>query len=163
MLLPADHDSETLKKQLLSCDEYVVRNAVFAVHNLVLKPPAQRREFLDSAYQSLPLIKKNLQSIDMGGMFANNNRFSNRAIKIIEGNNTDNCYCRLIIDEFGANAEGLAKKGFILITPNKKIDDYNIEGVIECPVCHKRYRITEEYTGWHISTRIHCTEIIHNH
>ena len=95
----------------------------------------------------------------MGGMFAQNSRFNNRAIRIIEGNNTDQCFCRLLIDEFGPSANGLAKEGFLLIQENEKINDYSVRGIIECPVCHKQYSIIEEYTGWHIPTIIHCSEI----
>ena len=159
MLCSPEHSGATLSKQLLSCDTGVVRNAVFAVHNLVLKPPKERRDFLTEAYQSFSLIKQNLESLDMGGMFAQNSRFNNRAIRIIEGNNTDQCFCRLLIDEFGPSANGLAKKGFLLIQEDEKINDYSVRGIIECPVCHKQYSIIEEYTGWHIPTIIHCSEI----
>lgn len=160
MLCSPEHSGATLSKQLLSCDTGVVRNAVFAVHNLVLKPPKERKDFLTEAYQSISLIKQNLESLDMGGMFARNSRFNNRAIKIIEGNNTDQCFCRLLIDEFGPSANGLSKEGFLLIQEDEKINDYSFRGIIECPVCHKQYLIVEEYTGWHIPTRIHCSDIL---
>lgn len=159
MLCSPEHSGATLSKQLLSCDTGVVREAVFTVHNLVLKPPKERKEFLAEAYQNISLIKQNLESLDMGGMFAQNSRFNNRAIKIIEGNNTDQCFCRLLIDEFGPSANGLAKNGFLLIQEDETINDYSVRGTIECPVCHKQYLIIEEYTGWHIPTIIHCSEI----
>lgn len=159
MLLPPDHSGEILRKQLLSCDCGIVRKAVFAVHDLVLKPPEERKMFLSDAYQNISLIKKNLDNLDMGGMLVSLNRFADRAIQIIEGNNTENCFCRLLIDEFGPSANGLAKEGFLLIQKDKKINDYSVRGIIECPICHKKYSIVEEYTGWHISTTIHCTEI----
>ena len=159
MLLPPDHSGETLKKQLLSCDKGVVRNAVFAVHNVVLKPPALRKAFLEDAYRHLALIKKNLDAVDLSGMFVSGNRFAHRAVKIIEGNHTDRCFCRLLIDEFGPGADGLAKEGFILVQPEKAISDYSRQGVIACPICHKHYSIIEEYTGWHIPTRISCIDL----
>lgn len=159
MLLPPDHDGETLKKQFLSRDPKIVRKATFAVHDLVLKPPAVRKDFLSAAYQSLPLIRGNVEDLQMGGMFASNARFTHRALRIIEGNETDSCFCRLLIDEFGPSARGLAKKGFILVQPDTKVDEYTYQGTIECPICHREYLIMEEYTGWHIPARIHCTEL----
>jgi len=159
IFIPAAQDGETINKQLLSSVEGDARNAVFAVHDIVLKSPAERKAFLSASYQNLSLIKKNIDSLDMGGMFASNKRFAYRAIEIIEGNNTDKCFCRLLIDEFGPSANGLSKKGFLLISEDEKIDDYSVRGIIECPICHKRYSIVEEYTGWHIPTRIHCSEI----
>ena len=159
MLRSPEHSGETLRKQLLSCDTSVVRKAVFAVHNLVLKSPKERKDFLTEAYQNISLIKQNIESLDMGGLFARNSRFNNRAIQIIEGNNTDQCFCRLLIDEFGPSANGLAKEGFLLIQEDEKINDYSVRGIIECPICHKQYLIIEEYTGWHIPTIIHCSEI----
>lgn len=60
------------------------------------------------------LIKKNLGSLDMEGAFAPNKRFADRAIQIIGGNDTDECFCRLLINKFGPSANGLAKKGFLL-------------------------------------------------
>ena len=95
----------------------------------------------------------------MDGIFVSGNRFANRAIQIIKGNNSDQCFCRLLIDEFGPSANGLAKKGFLLIQEDIKINDYSVRGIIECPICKKRYSIIEEYTGWHIPTCIHCSEI----
>lgn len=159
MFLPPEHNGEVLKKQLLSRDSMIVRNAVFAVHNLVLKTPAERKAFLADAYESLPLIQKNLENLEMGGIFASNHRFANRAIQIIEGNNSDKCFCRLLIDDFGPSADGLATRGFVLIQPDKSIDDYSTQGVIQCPICYKKYSIIEEYTGWHIPTRISCIDI----
>lgn len=154
MLSPPDQDGETLKKQLLSCDKTIVRNAVFAVHNAVLKPPAVRKAFLADAYEQVAQIKKHLNTVDLSGMFVSGNRFAHRAVKILEGNNTDECFCRLLIDEFGPGANGLAKEGFILVQPEKAISQYVYEGEIACPICHKGYSITEEYTGWHIPTRV---------
>ena len=159
MFLLPEHSGEALRKQLLSCDTHVIRKAVFAVHNMVLKLPKERKNFLADSYQHLSLIKQNLENLNMGGIFASNSRFNNRAIKIIEGNNTDQCFCRLLIDEFGPSANGLAKKGFLLIQEDKKNSEGSVQGIIECPVCHKQYSIIEEYTGWHIPTRIHCSEI----
>ncbi len=159
MLCPPEHSGETLRKQLLSSDTGIVRKAVFAVHDLVLKPPKERKNFLADAYQNISLIKQNVESLDMGGLFAQNSRFNNRAIQIIEGNNTDQCFCRLLIDEFGPSANGLAKNGFLLIQEDEKISDYSMQGIIECPICQKRYSIIEEYTGWHHPTTIHCLEI----
>lgn len=159
MFMSPDCSGEILTKQLLSRDDRIVRGAVFCVHNLVLKDPQERKKFLSNAYQNLPLIKQNLNSLEMGGIFAPNSRFSSRAIEIIEGNNTDICFCRLLIDEFGPSANGLAKEGFLLVQADKKVSDYSIQGIIECPICHKKYSIVEEYTGWHIPTRIYCQEI----
>lgn len=153
-------DGEILKKQLLSSDSDVVRNAIFVVINLALKSPTQRKVFLSGAYENLSLIKNNTNGLEMGGIFASNGRFVSRAIQIIEGNNTDKCFCRLTIDEFGAGANGLTEKGFILIQPDEDINKYSKRGIIECPVCRKRYTIIEEYTGWHIPTIIHCIETI---
>ena len=160
MLESPNVDGEIIKKQLLSSDKYVVRKAVFAVIDLVLGPPKKRKAFLSASYENLSLIKENTKGIDMGGIFAPGDRFLSRAIQIIEGNFSEKCFCRLAIDEFGPSANGLAKKGFILVQPDESINAYSRRGIIECPVCHKRYSITEEYTGWHIPTIIHCTEIL---
>lgn len=159
MLCSPEDSGEILRKQLLSCDTNIVRKAVFTVHNLVLKPPKERKNFLVDAYQSISLIKQNIESLDMGGLFARNSRFNNRAIQIIEGNDTDQCFCRLLIDEFGPSANGLARKGFLLIQEDEKNSNCSVRGVIECPICHKQYLIIEEYTGWHMPTCIHCSEI----
>ena len=43
--------------------------------------------------------------------------------------------------------------------PIWKSDYFNFGALYECPVCHKQYSIIEEYTGWHIPTIIHCSEI----
>ena len=81
-------------------------------------------------------------------------------LAIIEGNNTDDCFCRLLIDTYGPNAEGLARTyGFVLVQKDEDVNEYDTVGIIECPVCHKKYSIYEEYTGWHIPTRISCSEI----
>ena len=159
MLLPPEHDGETLKKQFLSRDPEIVRNATFAVYDVVLKPAKERKAFLSAAYQSLSQIRKNVETLQLGGMFASNARFTHRAIQIIEGNETDSCFCRLLIDEFGPSANGLADNGFILVHPDTKVNEYTYQGTIECPICHRQYQIVEEYTGWHIPTRIHCTEL----
>ena len=159
MFLPPEYSGETLKKQLLCGNTQIVRNAVFAVHNLVLKPPQERKAILADSYKNLALIKRNLGRIDMGGVFASGNRFNTRAIQIIEGNNTDKCFCRLLIDEYGPSANGLAKQGFLLIKEDEPIDEYSKKGIIECPICRKRYLIIEKYTGWHIPTYIYCCEI----
>lgn len=137
MLLPPTHNSETLRKQLLSCDKGVVRTAIFAVHSLVLKMPEERKAFLSGAYQNILLIEEHLESLNMGGIFVSGNRFANRAIQIIKGNNSDQCFCRVLIDEFGPSANGLAEKGFLLIQEDKKINDYSVQGIIECPYAKK--------------------------
>ena len=159
MLLPPDYNAETLRKQLLSRDSGIVRTAIFAVHNLVLKSTEERKALLSDAHQNILLIEENLASLNMGGIFVSANRFANRAIQIIKGNNSDQCFCRLLIDEFGPSANGLAKEGFLLIQEDEKINDYSVRGIVECPICKKRYSIIEEYTGWHIPTSIHCSEI----
>lgn len=160
MLLPPDHSGETLKKQLLSSDADIVYHAVYAVFDLVLKPPSVRKAFLDEAFRSLAMIKSNLKDVELGGNVVSNNRFADKAIAIIEGNNTDDCFCRLLIDTYGPNAEGLARTyGFVLVQKDEDVNEYDTVGIIECPVCHKKYSIYEEYTGWHIPTRISCSEI----
>lgn len=156
MLAKPDGDGEILKKQLLSSDPDVIRSASFAVSNSVLKPVAERKAYLAPAYSNIELIKGNTKDIQLGGMFASNSRFLSRAIRIIEGNESDECFCRLLIDEFGSSANGLARQGFILVEKDKPLEQYTTRGVVECPVCHMRYEIVEEYTGWHIPTRIHC-------
>ena len=160
MLLPPDHSGETLKKQLLSSDRDIVYHAVYAVLNLVLKPMSVRKAFLADAFQSLSMIKKNLEGVELGGNIVSNNRFASRAVAIIENNNTDRCFCHLLIDTYGPNAEGLAQTwGFVLVQKDEDVNEYDTIGIIECPVCHNKYSIYEQYTGWHIPTRISFRKI----
>lgn len=160
MLLPPKHDKDTLRKQLLSPDRSVLRAAAFAVLDFILEDPAKRKAFLAPSFESLPLIKENFDHIDLGGIFASGNRFLWDAYKVIKGNDSDECFCTTLFDPYGGpNAEDLSARGFILIQPNRDTGPYTMQGVIQCPICRKKYLITEEYTGWHIDTQISWEEL----
>ncbi len=115
----------------------------------------------------LSLIKEKTMNLDMGGMFASNQRFIDFAVKTIEFHKLNNqCNCQLYIEKFkmtndivdrqlthdGFNPRKESERGNIKILDtiyieNKWIDFY----IVECEKSKTKYKVEERdghYMFW---------------
>lgn len=149
-------DGSNLVKKLLSGDTHSILDSAHFIISTSIMPKTKRMSLLRDCYYNYSLIERNVKSYSYGGL-ASNDRFVDRALTIIKDLYNRDCFCDIPLDEFAGSANQLsASYGYTLIDPNEQ-EDSKIYGVIECPICHKRYLVIEEYTGWHIpsSTKYH--------
>ncbi len=127
----------------------------------------QNREKIAPLIEHLNIIKSNTRNLDLGGMFAPNQRFVDFAIKTIEFHkNTNDCSCLLYIEKyiltndivnrklqydcFNPNNED--KKGNIKILEINRIDNKWIDYyLVECQKCLRKYEVEEReghYVFW---------------
>lgn len=142
-------DGETIKQNLLSKNKDLIVEAACVVLRLATEPIEKRRDLLKPSFNSLEEIKEAVVGVNLGGGVSNKNLWLEGALEIIEMNNREECPCQIAIQvRYGLNAEGRARyQGFSLIKSSRSISEYVDAGIIECPVCHQRYKITDEYTG----------------
>ncbi len=141
-------DVKTIVDNFLSEDPSKILDASHKVINSVIR----NRPLIEALVPYLDEIISYTAWINYGGAIISNERFVERAIKIIKTSQTRECMCYLTFDSFGCTAEMVADShGFILVEPSKR-DGYISTGVIQCPVCKNKYAVSEEYTGWHTTT-----------
>lgn len=56
-------------------------------------------------------------------------------------------------DDFGQRAKTMVKYGFVLLSEGT--EGYINTGEIECPRCHQKYIVEEEFSGGHITNSRH--------
>jgi hypothetical protein len=149
-------DGETIKQNLLSGDKCLVLSTAHAIIGLATAPIKKRKDLLKPSFDALDEIRKSAIDIDLGGVFLSNSRYLKQALDIIMQNEHDGCACHLAFDQHNDDYTE-----FELVEPYKKseTDEYCYIGVVECPVCHQRYRIYKTITGWHIPIRIDWEKI----
>lgn len=149
-------NGETIKKNLLSKDKDLIIDTAHAVISTVVLPADKRKELLRPSFESLTKIEESCNGVDLGGLFMPNSRFLRRAISIIQYNDKDECPCEISFELFGGlDAEGLSKyRGFDLVQPSKRDpnNEFVFVGVVECPSCHQKYEVRDEYTGGHMNS-----------
>lgn len=127
----------------------------------------QNHKKISPLVKFLPEIKEITVGLNMGGMFAPNQRFVDFAIKTIEFHKeTKECYCGLFVEKYkltndvidrellydGFNPNNEAKKGNVKILDtirieNKWVDFY----LVKCLKCQKQYKVEEReghYMWW---------------
>ena len=115
----------------------------------------------------LPLIIKETKNLNLGGMFASNQRFVDFAIKTIEFHLEQKyCYCELYIEKYFLtndvikrelqyecfNPKNEIEKGNINILETIKIQNKWVDYyLVECKKCLKKYKVEEReghYMFW---------------
>lgn len=108
------------------------------------------RERIESLVPHLDLIKEQVQGLSYGGAILPNQRFVDKALTVIKESKGSKCLCEYAFDGFGQCAQMMEKYGFVLLS--EKTEGYINKGEIECPKCHQRYIVEEEFTGWHVTS-----------
>lgn len=137
---------EEVLENFLSGDARKVLNACHAVIHSVVTD----REMIESLVPHLSRIKEATKQLNYGGGFAPNQRFVDKALKVIDNSRREKCLCEYSFDKYGQRAEFFVQRGFVLLW--EKTEGFVNTGEIECSRCHQRYIVEEEFTGWHMTS-----------
>ncbi len=137
---------EEVLQGYLSKDAHRVLKASHEVIHSVIKD----RDMIESLVPYLEKIQEATQNLSYGGTVLPNQRFVDKALKIIWDSKENQCLCEYAFDGFGQCAKFMEKYGFVLL--EEKTEGYVNTGKIECPKCHQRYIVEEEFTGWHVTS-----------
>ena len=108
------------------------------------------REMIEALVEDLDKIEKATRGLNYGGLLLPNRRFVDKALMIIRGSHENKCLCEFAFEDVGQSAKSLQRNfGFILLSEETK--GYINAGKIECPKCHQKYLVEEEYTGGHVT------------
>ena len=141
--------SEEILQGFLSKDTHkVVASSHEVIHSVITD-----RSLIEALYPHLGEIKKATQGMSYGGSILPNQRFVDKALKVIEDSRKPDCLCKYSFDDFGQSVQMLEKVGFEI--HSEKTENYVTTGEIECPLCHQRYIVEEEFTGWHVTSSRH--------
>ena len=143
-------DKKEILEGLLSDDPWTIQSAARSVIDCVILS----RETIKYLHGYLKKIKKNL-SIERsyGGGIASNRRFVDKALEIIEKFDSAECLCEYAFDSFGQYPSSMKRYGFEVLSDTQK--GYTNSGVVMCPLCKQKYRISCTYTGWHTDMSAH--------
>ena len=123
---------------------------VLAASHEVIHSVINERELIEALVPHLDLIQERIQGLSYGGAILPNQRFVDKALTVISESKESKCLCEYAFDGFGQYAKLMEKYGFILLS--EKTEGYVNRGEIECPKCHQRYIVEEEFTGWHVTS-----------
>jgi hypothetical protein len=98
-------------------------------------------------------IKRKTKNVDLGGAFAPNNRFLNKAINAIEFHKRSegSCSCCLLGEDSNPKDEEINENMVILEKYYMEGSNYIDYYIVECKLCGKKYRVEEReyhYTWW---------------
>lgn len=118
----------------------------------------------------LPLIVERTKNLNLGGMFASNQRFVDFAIKTINFHKNEKvCYCGLYVEKYFLTNDIVKRElQYECFNPNKELEKGNIDIIdiirienkwidyykVECKKCKKRYKVEERdghYMFWNWS------------
>lgn len=141
--------SEEILAGFLSKDAHkIIASSHAIIHSVITD-----RNRIKALHPYLDDIKEATQGISYGGAILPNQRFVDKALKVIEDSMKPDCLCEYSFDDFGQSVQMLKKVGFVV--HSEKTENYITTGVIECPNCHQRYIVEEEFTGWHVTSSRH--------
>lgn len=141
-------DGTNLVKKLLVGDIHSILDAARFIISTSVKPKEYRISVLKECYENYKLIKSNVYKHNYRGLFAYEGIFVDRALYIIRELYNRECFCDVPFDIFSGTANSFADKGYLIVKPDKTEGGHTI-GVIECPICHTKYRFD---IGEHIAT-----------
>ena len=137
---------EQIISDMLSGDaERILHASHTVIHSAITN-----RKLIMNLFPYLSEIKKKTNNLQYGGAILPNKRFVEKAIQMIGDSIEEKCLCEYLFDGFGQNGKSMERVGFVLL--EETTDNYINRSIIECPVCHQRYEVEDEYTGWHINT-----------
>ena len=127
----------------------------------------QNHKKIEPFIEFLPLIIKKTKNLNLGGMFASNQRFVDFAIKTIEFHkNEKECYCGLYIEKYILTNDIIKRElQYECFNPRKEVEKGNINimesirienkwidyYIVECEKCKTKYKVEEReghYMFW---------------
>ena len=113
----------------------------------------QDRDKIFPLIKHLPEIKKRTQGLDMGGIFAPNQRFIDFAVRTIEFHrDSSECTCNLYPEHPSSDPNREADRGNIDILNTKYTEDKWLDYYLAaCKKCGQKYKLIERdyhYTWW---------------
>lgn len=141
-------DGTNLVKKLLIGDIHSILDAAHFIISTSVKSKEYRISLLKECYENYKLIKSNVNKRDHRGHFDYSDRFVEKALYIISELYNRECFCDVPFDRWSGTANSFADKGYLIVEPDKTEGGHTI-GVIECPICHTKYRVD---IGGHIAT-----------
>ena len=139
-------NNQQILLDMLSGDEKRILHASHTVINSGIT----NRKLLMELHPQLSDIKEKTRSLTDGGSLMPNDRFVEKAIRMIDESVGNKCLCEDLLDFFGQNGKSMVRYGFVLLEEN--MEGYIHRSIIECSSCHQRYEVEEEHTGWHATT-----------
>ncbi len=136
-------NNQQILLDMLSGDE---KRILHASHT-VIHSGITNRKLLMELHPHLSDIKEKTRSLKYGGSLMPNDRFVEKAIRMIDESVGNKCLCEYLFDFIGQNGKSMVRYGFVLLEEN--MEGYIDRSIIECSSCHQRYEVEEEYTGWH--------------
>jgi len=150
-------------EKIISRDTHKVWEAACKIIEL-----GRDREKIAPLIEYLPLITEKTGGLDMGGGFANNQRFIDYAITTIEFHKNNQCPCGLYVAKYTSTHQAYLNKKiqYECTNPNREVEKGNIKildivrieekwvdyYLVECLKCGTKYKVEEReghYMWWH--------------
>lgn len=108
------------------------------------------KEFLSRLKPFIPEIKKEVKSVDLGGMIYRNSDNFDLAMDYIKDFCSGICHCNIYIKTQKFSPQNEARKNFVVILSSKTEKElYEEHFDVECSLCHKHFKVREVH-GWHV-------------
>lgn len=160
--------TDEIIKTITSKDEHQVWKSACEVITI-----GQNHQKIEALIKHLPIIKENTKNLNLGGMFASNQRFVDFAIKTIEFHKIErNCYCGLFVEKYFLTNDAVKRElQYECFNPNNEVEKGNITIVetiqidnkwvdyylVKCNICKQLYKVEEReghYMFWNWSKMI---------
>lgn len=143
-------NKEYVLEEWLSGQEHRILQAAHDIaHNCIV-----HKDVLTELHPLRQQMEDIATPLDFGGMILPNKRFVDKALQLIKESVERSCLCSLLFEPFNQNGHIMTQFGFQFLSEDYDTDFMAHECIIQCPVCHQKYKIEEYNTGWHMTSTV---------